>query len=51
MAVMTASGVATPRGVAKPRIDKLKFEHTFKYQASLRWGFFVPAIHSAHSRA
>ncbi|EKN5995679.1 hypothetical protein DVQ80_01450 [Yersinia enterocolitica] len=40
----TRSGVATPRGVAKPRIDKLKFEHIFKYQASLRWGFFVSEI-------
>lgn len=51
MAVMTASGVATPRGVAKPRIDKLKFERIFKYQASLRWGFFVSAISPRIHRA
>lgn len=42
MAVMTASGVATPRGVAKPRTKNMKAQFN-------DWAFFCTCNISAHS--
>lgn len=44
MAVMTASGVATPRGVAKLRTKNMKAQFN-------DWAFFVPAISPRIHRA